>query len=56
MTVLDDRESQHMDGVRKTINLLKGVGQLFGTRRDEGFSEKVPMNLGSFFNPLKYDL
>ena len=56
MILLDDQESQHKDGVRKTISFLKGMGQLFGARKDEGFSEKVPMNLGSFVNPLKYDL
>ena len=54
--LLDDNESQHKDGVRKPISFMKGMGQLFGTRKDEGFSEKVPMNLVSFVNPLKYDL
>ena len=56
MVLLDDQESQHKDGVRKAIRFLKGMGTLFGTRKDEGFSEKVPLNLGSFVNPLKYDL
>ena len=56
VTLLDNQESQYKDGVRKAISFLKGMGQLFGARKDEGFSEKVPMNLGSFVNPLKYDL
>ena len=33
MTLLDDHESQHNDGVRKVINFIKDVGKLIGARR-----------------------
>ena len=52
-TLLDDQESQHKDGVRKPISFMKGMGQLFGARKGEEVSEKVPLNLGSFVNPMK---
>ena len=54
-TLLEDQESQHKDGVRKTISFMKGLGQLFGARKREEVCEKVPMNLGSFVNPMKYE-
>ena len=54
-TLLDDQESQHKDGVRKTISFMKGLGQLFGARKGEEIFEKVPLNLGSFVNPMKYE-
>jgi len=54
-TLLDDEESQHMDGVRKSISFMKGVGDIFGARRGEDVFEKVNMNLGSFVNTLKYE-
>ena len=52
-TLLEDKGSQHKDGVRKTINFMKGLGQLFGARKGEEIFEKVPLNLGSFVNPMK---
>ena len=52
-TLLEDQESQHKDGVRKTISFMKGLGQLFGARKGEEVFEKVPLNLGSFVNPMK---
>ena len=57
MTLLDNEESQHNDGVRKVITLMKGIGQLFGTRQEEIVSEKFPMNVGIFDNDLhiKYE-
>ena len=54
-TLLEDQESQHKDGVRKTISYMKGLGQLFGARKGDEVFEKVPMNLGSFVNPIKYE-
>jgi len=54
-TLLDDEKSQHMDGVRKSISFMKGVGDIFGARRGEDVFEKVNMNLGSFVNTLKYE-
>ena len=56
MTLLDDEESQHKDGVRKTIGIMKNIGQSFGAGRGEDVFEKVPMNLVSFVNHLKYEL
>ena len=57
MTLLDNEESQHNDGVRKVITLMKGIGQLFGTRKEEDVSKKFPMNVGIFDNNLhiKYE-
>jgi len=57
MTLLDNEESQHNDGVRKVITLMKGIGQLFGTRKEEDVSENFPMNVGIFANDLhmKYE-
>ena len=52
-TLLDDQESQHKDGVRKTISFMKGLGQLFGARKGEEVFGKVALNLGSFVNPMK---
>ena len=54
-TLLEDQESQHKDGVRKTISYMKGLGHLFGARKGDEVFEKVPMNLGSFVNPMKYE-
>ena len=54
-TLLDDEESQHKDGVRKAISFMKDIGQLLGARKGEKGFEKVPMNLGNFIYPLKYE-
>ena len=54
-TLLDNQESQHKDGVRKTIIFMKGLGQLFGARKGEEVCEKVLMNLGSFVSPMKIE-
>ena len=56
MTLLDDEESQHKDGVRKTIGIMKYIGQSFGAGRGEDVIEKVPINLVSFVNHMKYEL
>ena len=52
-TLLDDEESQHKDGVRKIVQLMKDMGQLVGLRKGKEVSEKVPLNLGSFDNFIK---
>ena len=54
-TLLDDQESQHKDGLRKTIRIMKGVGQSFGARKGEDAIEKLPMNVVSFVNHMKYE-
>jgi len=57
LTLLDDHESQHMDGVRKSISFMKSIGQSFGARKEEDVFEEVPtMNLASFINSLKFEL
>ena len=55
VTLLDDEESQHKDGVRKAISFMKNMGELFGARKGEEVFEKVNMNPGSFVNPLKHE-
>ena len=33
LTLLDDHESQHNDGVRKVISFIKDLGKFIGARR-----------------------
>ena len=56
-TLLDDQESQHKDGLRKTIRIMKGVGQSFGARKGEDAIdvEKLLINVVSFVNRMKYE-
>merc|ERR1719153_296762 len=53
MTLLDDKESQHKDGVRKIVKLMKDMGQLVGLRRGQEISGKPPMKPGSFVHSIK---
>lgn len=44
--LLDDDESQHKDGVRNVIKLIKGVGRLIGARRkDDIVTKEFPVSL-----------
>ena len=52
-TLLDDEESQHKDGVRKIVQVMKDMGQLVGLRRGEEVFKTVSMNLGSFVSAIK---
>ena len=53
MILLDDRESQHNDGLREVIRLMKGIGRFIGTRREE---KKVPINVAIFADLMKTEL
>ena len=52
-TLLDDEDSQHKDGLRKAVWFVKSIGNIFGSRRKEAVSDKVPVNVGSFAKFLK---
>merc|ERR1711862_7669 len=56
MILLDDHESQHNDGLREVIRLIKGIGRFFGTRREETNQKKVPINVASFSDLMKTEL
>merc|ERR1712055_419399 len=48
MILLDDHESQHNDGLREVVRLMKGIGRFMGTRREETIQKKLPINVASF--------
>jgi len=56
MILLDDHESQHNDGLREVIRLIKGIGRFIGTRREETNQKKVPINVASFSDLMKTEL
>jgi len=57
LTLLDDEESQHKDGLRKSISFLKSIGDLLGGRWrwKDAVSENIPINVGSFVQFLKQE-
>ena len=54
--LLDDEESQHNDGVRQTIRLMKGIGRFVGTRREERKDGNSHINVASFSALMKTEL
>ena len=58
LTLLDDEESQHKDGLRKAIKFLKSIGDLLGGRWrwKDAASVNIPINVGSFAKFLKFEL
>merc|ERR1719233_2861107 len=56
MILLDDHESQHNDGLREVIRLMKGIGRFIGTRREESNHKKLAINVASFANLMKTEL
>jgi len=53
MILLDDHESQHNDGLREVVRLMKGIGRFMGTRREEANQKKIPINVASFSDLMK---
>merc|ERR1712215_12149 len=53
MILLDDHESQHNDGLREVIRLMKGIGRFIGTRREEPNQKKLPINVARFSDLMK---
>ena len=53
MILLDDHESQHNDGLREVVRLMKGIGRFMGTRREETIQKKLPINVASFSDLMK---
>jgi len=53
MILLDDHESQHNDGLREVVRLMKGIGRFMGTRREETIQKKIPINVASFSDLMK---
>merc|ERR550534_1843505 len=54
--LLDDEESQHNDGVRQTIRLMKGIGRFVGTRREERKDGNSHINVARFSDLMKTEL
>merc|ERR1712002_305406 len=56
MILLDDHESQHNDGLREVIRLMKGIGRFIGTRWEETSQKNLPINVASFSDLMKTEL
>ena len=55
--LLDDEASQHMDGVRKVVNLIKKIGEIFSLRRvvkpakmEDSVDKRQPLANGDFLH------
>jgi len=51
--LLEDDVSQHYDGVRKVVGLIKDIGQLFGTRKEKIITKKFPIDFSTYANDLQ---